>query len=333
MRLQTVTSPQALAHGALASGVKVVTSYPGSPSSETVAALIDLAESNGLHVEWSSNEKVAMEIGIGASIAGRRALVCTKSVGMNVMIDPLMALNLTPVHGGLVILLGDDPGGYGSQNDQDTRPLAPMLEMPWLEPATPAEGFAMMQAAFDVSEQLHTAVVVRITRSFVQQAEAVEIPEGLYPQPDLGLVRETWRFVPVPRNVVEKHRALHERLALMEGWADAAPFNRIDGQGDRGIIAAGFAHRKLIDVLGDAAPPELRVLKLGVLSPLPRDVVSAGSWRAAARSSCSRRTSRTWKSRSRPSLTTWAIPSGSSARRPATPAARANCSAGRSSRR
>src|SRR5215467_16297585 len=166
MPLQTVTSPLALAHGALVSGVKVVTSYPGSPSSETVAALIDLAGPHGVHVEWSSNEKVAMEIGSGASIAGRRALVGTKSVGMNVLIDPLMALNLTPVHGGLVILLGDDPGGYGSQNDQDSRSLAPMLEMPWLEPATPAEGFAMMQAAFAVSEQFHTAIVVRETRSF-----------------------------------------------------------------------------------------------------------------------------------------------------------------------
>ena len=273
MPLQTLTSPQALAQGALASGVTVVTSYPGSPSSETVAALIELAEPHGIHVEWSSNEKVAMEIGIGASIAGRRALVCTKSVGMNVMIDPLMALNLTPVHGGLVILLGDDPGGYGSQNDQDTRPLAPMLEMPWLEPSTAAEGFAMMQAAFAVSERLHTAVVVRITRSFVQQAEAVDIPEGPYPQPDLGLVRETWRFVPVPRNVVEKHRALHGRLALMERWVDDAPFNRIDGQGDRGVIAAGFAHRKLLDVLGDEPRAGLYVLKLGVLFPLPRDVV------------------------------------------------------------
>jgi indolepyruvate ferredoxin oxidoreductase alpha subunit len=99
-----------------------VTSYPGSPSSGTVEALIDLADKHDMYVEWSSNEKVAMEMGIGASIAGRRALVCTKSVGMNVMIDPLMALNLTPVNGGLVILLGDDPGGYGSQNDQDSRP-------------------------------------------------------------------------------------------------------------------------------------------------------------------------------------------------------------------
>jgi indolepyruvate ferredoxin oxidoreductase alpha subunit len=273
MPLQTMTSPRALALGAVASGVKVVASYPGSPSSETVAALIDLAGLHGLHVEWSSNEKVALEIGIGASIAGRRALVGTKSVGMNVMLDPLMALNLTPVHGGLVILLGDDPGGYGSQNDQDTRPLAPMLEMPWLEPATPAEGFAMIRAAFELSEGHQTAVVVRITRSFVQQAEALELPEGPHPRPDLGLAREAWRFVPVPRNVVEKHRALHERLALMERWADEAPFNRIEGDGGRGIIAAGFAHRKLRDVLGESPRDDLRVLKLGVLFPLPRDVV------------------------------------------------------------
>lgn len=276
MPIETLTSPRALALGAVASGVKVVASYPGSPGSETVAELIGLAESHGLHVEWSTNEKVAAEIAIGASIAGRRALVATKSVGMNVLIDPLMALNLTPVHGGLVILLGDDPGGYGSQNDQDTRPLAPMLEMPWLEPATPAEGLAMMQAAFEVSERLHTAVVIRITRSFVQQSEAVDVPEGPYNQPDLGLVRETWRFVPVPRNVVAKHRELHERLALFERWADASPFNRASGSGASGplgVIAAGFAHRKLLDVLGNGPRDGLRVLKLGVLFPLPREIV------------------------------------------------------------
>jgi indolepyruvate ferredoxin oxidoreductase alpha subunit len=274
MPLRTLTSAQALAHGALVAGVKLVTSYPGSPSSETVEVLIELASRHDLHVEWSSNEKVAMEIGIGASIAGRRALVCTKSVGMNVMIDPLMALNLTPVHGGLVILLGDDPGGYGSQNDQDTRALAPMLEMPWMEPATPAEGFALMRTAFSISEQFHTAVIVRITRSFVQQAEPVDLPDGPHAKPDLGLAREPWRFVPVPRNVVEKHRALHHRLATIEAWADDAPFNRIDGQGDRGIIAAGFTYQKLRDVIGDGPRPDVHVLKLGVLFPLPRGLVA-----------------------------------------------------------
>jgi indolepyruvate ferredoxin oxidoreductase alpha subunit len=274
MTLQSLTSAQALAYGALVSGVKIVTSYPGSPSSETVEVLIDLAQRHNLYVEWSSNEKVAMEIGIGASIAGRRALVCTKSVGMNVMLDPLMALNLTPVHGGLVILLGDDPGGYGSQNDQDTRPLAPMLEMPWIEPATPAEGFAMMREAFSVSEHYHTAVVVRVTRSFFQQSAPIEIPEGPYAQPDLGLLRQPWQFVPVPRNVVQKHRDLHERLAEVERWAEAAAYNQKGGEGNLGVIAAGFAYRKLRDVLGDDPRAGLRILKLGVLYPLPRAVVT-----------------------------------------------------------
>jgi indolepyruvate ferredoxin oxidoreductase, alpha subunit len=274
MSLQTITSAQALAQGALVAGVKVVTSYPGSPSSETVELLIEFAAQHGLHVEWSSNEKVAMEIGIGVSIAGRRALVCTKSVGMNAMIDPLMVLNLTPVHGGLVILLGDDPGGYGSQNDQDTRPIASMVEMPMMEPATPAEGFAMMHAAFDISEKYHTAVIVRQTRSFTQQSEPVDIPPGPYSHPSLGFAREPWRFVPVPKNVVEKHRELHQRLTKLEPWANTAPFNKVDGSGEVGIIAAGFVYRKLLDVLGDAPRQNLRLLKIGILYPLPRELVS-----------------------------------------------------------
>ena len=120
MTSKTLNGDQALAFGALSSGIKIVTSYPGSPSSGTVETLISLAEKHKFYVEWSSNEKVAMEMGIGASIAGRRALVCTKSVGLNTMIDPLMALNLTPVNGGLVILLGDDPGGYGRLSNESS---------------------------------------------------------------------------------------------------------------------------------------------------------------------------------------------------------------------
>ena len=103
MLSKTLNGDQAMAYGALSSGVRLVASYPGSPSSGTVATLIDLAQTHDIYVEWSGNEKIAMEMGIGASIAGRRALVCVKSVGMNVMVDPLMALNLTPVNGGLVM--------------------------------------------------------------------------------------------------------------------------------------------------------------------------------------------------------------------------------------
>jgi len=274
MSLQTLNGDQAMAYGALSCGVKLVTSYPGSPSSGTVETLISLAKKHKIYVEWSSNEKVAMEMGIGASLAGRRALVCTKSVGLNAMIDPLMALNLTPVHGGLVILLGDDPGGYGSQNDQDSRPQVDLLEMPMLEPASPAEGYSMMQEAFSLSEKFNTAVIIRETRSFVQQEESVSVSEEHYQESNLGLIREPYRFVPVPINAVEKHGELHRRIEAVSEWADSSPFNRVSGAGIKGIISAGFAHRKLLDVVGEGNPGEFQLLKLGVLYPLPKKVIT-----------------------------------------------------------
>lgn len=274
MSLKRLNGDQAMAYGALSCGVSLVTSYPGSPSSGTVETLIGLVKRHNLYVEWSSNEKVAMEMGIGASIAGRRALVCTKSVGLNVMIDPLMALNLTPVNGGLVILLGDDPGGYGSQNDQDSRPLAASLEIPMMEPAGPAEAYAMMKEAFHVSEQFNTAVIVRETRSFTQQEESVSVSDVAYQESDIGLAREPYRFVPVPLNAVEKHRALHERIEAVRDWAESSIFNRETGTGEKGIIGGGFAYKKLLDVVGVDPPKDFRLLKLSVLYPLPRKKIT-----------------------------------------------------------
>jgi indolepyruvate ferredoxin oxidoreductase alpha subunit len=271
MSLRVLNGEQAMSYGALAAGVKVVASYPGSPSSGTVESLASIARTHSLHVEWSSNEKVAAEVAIGAMIAGRRALICTKSVGLNAMLDPLMVLNITPVHGGLVILLGDDPGGYGSQNDQDSRSFAMPLEMPLLEPATPAEGYAMMREAFAASERLRLPVIVRITRSLAQAQEPVEVADEPVVQTCLGLAREPWRFVPVPRNVVEKHRQLHDRLDQAREWVERVPFNRASGDAERGTVGVGFAYRKLMDVLGTSG--EFRVLKLSALYPLPADVV------------------------------------------------------------
>jgi len=265
---------QAIAYGAISSGVSLVTSYPGSPSSGTVETMIGLAKERDIYVEWSSSERVALEIGIGASIAGRRALVCTKSVGLNVMIDPLMALNLTPLNAGLVILLGDDPGGYGSQNDQDSRPLAASLEMPLMEPAGPAEAYDMIREAFRISERYQTAVIVRITRSFSRQVEPVPVEVEEHKRSDIGLSREAFRFVPVPLNVVEKHRALHARMEEARDWAENSGFNLTTGAGEKGIIAAGFAHGKLLDVVGERVPVDFRLLKLGVVYPLPRKTIA-----------------------------------------------------------
>ena len=273
-KARSLNGDQAMAYGALSSGVKFVASYPGSPGTGTVETLIELADAEDIYIEWSSNEKVAIEMGIGASIAGRRALVCAKSVGMNLMVDSLMVLNLTPLKGGLVILLGDDPGAYGSQNDQDTRQLALMLEMPVLEPASPAEGYAMMREAFAASEKFHTPIIIRETRSFTQQVEAVLVDIDSMQVNHQGFERELWRFVPVPKNAVQKHRELHARLEQLGNWADNLPFNQSKGVGSRGILAAGFAYQKLMDVLEDSDHSDLRILKLGVHYPLPQKTMA-----------------------------------------------------------
>ena len=230
----TFTGGQALAYGAARAGVGCVTGYPGSPSSATMAALVELRRAGagaGCHLEWSANERVALEVAIGACLGGRRSLVCTKSVGMNVMVDPLMALNLTPLTAGLVIILGDDPGAYGSQNDQDTRALADLLELPMVEPATPRAGLEMVEAAFAASERYAMPVVVRVTRSFdACRADAGalagarldwQVREG-------AVAREPLRYVPYPGNAVAKHHDLHRRLREAAGWVAGATFNRSD---------------------------------------------------------------------------------------------------------
>ena len=268
-----ITGDESLALGAVAAGISMATSYPGSPSSGTMKTVIEMAKEYDIHVEWSANERVAIEMAIGASMAGQRSLVCTKSVGMNVMVDPLMCLNLTGVNGGLVILLGDDPGAYGSQNDQDTRLLTHLLELPMLEPSFPSQGFEMMKQVFELSERFNTAVILRVTRGFTQSQEVFNSEVEKISKVARCYQAEPYRFVPYPGNAVKLHAKLHQRLADFGKWADEAHHNQIFGKGPKGIIAVGFAYRKLMDVLGDEFPSEIRILKLGCLNPLPREII------------------------------------------------------------
>lgn len=268
------TGDQALALGAIAAGIRMATSYPGSPSSGAMKTLIEMAGDYDIYVEWSANERVAVEMAIGASMAGRRSLVCTKSVGMNVMVDPLMCLNLSGVKGGMVILLGDDPGAYGSQNDQDTRLLAHLLELPMLEPATPVQGFEMMREAFELSEKFNLAVILRVTRACTQALEPFCPDLGEVWQPDLGFEHEPYRFVPYPGNAVAMHGQLHQRLADFKEWAEGSTYNTITGEGEKGIVAAGFACSKLLDVLGNSTPNGIQILNLNTLYPLPNSLIT-----------------------------------------------------------
>ena len=271
----SLNGEEALARGALAAGVRIAAGYPGSPGVGVMKFLIEHARQyQDLYVEWSLNERIALENCIGASIAGHRSLVCVKSVGMNVLLDPLMTLNLTGTHSGLVIVLGDDPGAYGSQNEQDTRLMAPLIEIPMLEPALPGEAFEMIQDAFDLSERHNTAVVIRITRSFSQHIDQLNLNAISRTDHQFGLARQPYRFFPYPGNAVEMHRQLHLRLELFQSEINSARWDEIRGSGPTGVIAVGYTFSKLMDVISNSSGRDLSILKLSTLFPLPTQIIS-----------------------------------------------------------
>ena len=165
------------------------------------------------------------------SQGGKRAFVCLKSVGMNVALDTLMVLNMTGVHAGLVILLGDDPGAWGSQNEQDTRFIAPMAEIPMLEPSTPKEGREMIKWAFEFSELLCTVVIIRITRSFSLSESLLPPISAPEAKPSLPPDREPMRWISGPSNTMENHRQVHHKIQQASKQFSHLPCNKIEGSG------------------------------------------------------------------------------------------------------
>ncbi|MFC1713213.1 thiamine pyrophosphate-dependent enzyme [Candidatus Poribacteria bacterium] len=274
MTEKILTGNEAIAYGALEADVRVVTGYPGSPSTKVLTSILKLYEDDtSRHVEWSVNEKVAFEIALGASLGGDRALVCLKSVGMNITVDPIMTANLTGINAGLVILLGDDPGAWGSQNEQDTRPLVDFMELPIMEPSSPQEGKDMMAAAFDISEEFHTIVVVREIGGLSTAEGAVQITGTPIATESKGFVREKNRWVSTTFNVIENHRKLHDKLGNLAQRFESSPFNEAVGaNGQQHVIAVGFAYNRLMEVLGSESDG-LSILKLGTTNPIPGDTV------------------------------------------------------------
>jgi indolepyruvate ferredoxin oxidoreductase, alpha subunit len=275
MSPRTIQGSEALALGALDAGVQFVTGYPGSPSTETFEALLHAA-GDLLDVEWATNEKSALDAALAASLAGLRALVCLKSVGLNVALDSLMVANLAPGDGGLVLLTGDDPGGWGSQNEQDSRPLVAAAEIPLLEPTSAAQGREIMAYAFRLSERFRVPVAVRITRALDGE------PAGLWRPPEAGpaqrparFVRQGDRYNVLPIHVVDFHRQLLATLEQVGAEFEGAPWNLASGEGHVGVIAAGHAYRKLATTLELAGCPPVRLLALSTLHPLPVGAVTA----------------------------------------------------------
>ena len=170
--LQLLSGNQALAHGAYHAGVKIATAYPGTPSSEILETI---AHYNDIYAEWSTNEKVATEVAMGASYAGVRSMVSMKHVGLNVASDPFMAVSTTGVNGGLVIISADDPGMHSSQNEQDNRYYALFGGAPMLEPSTPNEAKEMTRIGFEISEKLQSPILLRTTTRLNHVRSSIEL--------------------------------------------------------------------------------------------------------------------------------------------------------------
>jgi indolepyruvate ferredoxin oxidoreductase alpha subunit len=271
MMEKILNGDQALAYGAVEADVRVVTGYPGSPGTKVLTNILEIyKDDNQRHIEWSVNEKVAFEMALGASLGGDRSLLCLKSVGMNITVDPIMTANLTGVNAGLVIMLGDDPGAWLSQNEQDTRLLVEFLELPIIEPANPQEGKDMMVSAFEMSEEFQTIVVIREVRGYSMAKGPVKLVEHVE-QPSKGFIREKNRWISTTFNVLENHRKLHEKLNKISQRFENSQFNSITGKNSRHcIIAAGFTYSKLLDTGLD----DFSVLKLGTINPVPPDLVA-----------------------------------------------------------
>lgn len=263
----------ALAYGACAAGVGLVTGYPGSPSSGTVDALLEMPEASAMQITWAINECIALEMAYGASIAGRRALLCVKSVGLNIALDPLMTMVLTGCKAGLVILLGDDPGGWASQNEQDTRLLAILADIPLLEPATPQEAQDTLIEAFDLSERHGLPVIVRETRALALAEGPVE-RRPARATVNTPYAREPKRWISLPENVVENHRRLRCKMEALQQELESSALNRIAGDGRLGVVACGSTGLKLRQALGPERLSHFCVLSLGTFHPLPAGLVT-----------------------------------------------------------
>jgi len=263
-----LTGDEALAQGAWEAGVRLATGYPGSPSTRFLEHLAEISVEKDVYVEWSANEKVALEMALGASMGGKRAAVSFKSVGLNVALDPLMVANLGGVAGGLVVILGDDPGAWGSQNEQDGRLLIRAAEVPLLEFSSSQEAYDMTKFAFTLSEKFRLPVVIRETRASAGEQGMVQIG-GERIQASQGSFADLKSWKILPMRPVEKHGELHAKRPQIIAEFNRSSFNQTILKGRKGILASGYLAAKVFSLIRGKGGEELSVFKLGTVYPPP----------------------------------------------------------------
>ena len=258
---------EALALGAYMAGVRVATGYPGTPSTEI---LEHFARYPGVYAEWSPNEKVALEVGIGACMAGARTIVTMKHVGLNVAADPFFAVAYTGVEAGLVVISADDPGMHSSQGEQDNRNYAKFAKVPLLEPSDSQECYDMMRVGLEISERFDTPVLLRTTGRVSHAQSLVEVDAGQMqrpsPPPRQTFSRNPAKYVLLPVNARQRRQTMAARLRELQEYIETTPLNAILW-GDRrlGIVTDSIAYQYAREVF-----PQASFLKLGMAYPFPR---------------------------------------------------------------
>lgn len=262
---------QMMAKGAIAAGVRVVSGYPGTPSSE-VLETVAAQNPGSIHVQWSVNEKVAMEVAAGASYSGVRSLVTMKQVGLNVASDPLMCLAYVGIKGGMVVLAADDPGPISSQTEQDTRRFAEFANLPVLDPATPNEAYDMMKYAFELSEQFHLPVILRPTTRVCHSSAVLEKEEEPAEMKPAQFEKDP-KWVIFPSLSYRNHITLEQKQKQISDLFSGSPFNSLTGEGKIGIAAGGMAYSYAREAYADLGA-EARFLKLGAVYPFPEKLAA-----------------------------------------------------------
>lgn len=258
---------EAIAYGAVAAGVNFVSGYPGTPSTEILETTARINDGS-IYVEWSVNEKAAMEAAAGAAYSGARALVTMKQVGLNVASDPLMSLAYVGVKGGMVIVAADDPGPISSQTEQDTRKFAAFSKLPVFDPSSPEEAYQMIQDAFELSERLGTPVLFRpTTRVCHAYATINEVVDEQKKHEIDGFVKDTMRWVIFPRTSYMNHLKIEKRNEELKNELSSYKFNAITGSGKLGIAAGGISFSYVKEALAER--DDVKLFKIGTPFPFP----------------------------------------------------------------
>ena len=265
--IKLLSGNEALALGAYHAGVKIATAYPGTPSTEILESL---ARHDDIYAEWSTNEKVAMEVAMGAAYVGVRSLVSLKQVGLNVASDPFIAAATIGVNAGMVIICADDPGIHSSQNEQDNRHYAKLAKVPMLEPSDSQEAYKLMAYAFDISEKFDTPVLVRVTTRISHSKSVVEVNQKkLTPARQANFHYDAKKYVMLPIHARLRHPLIAERLAKVAAYAETFPFNQaLWGEHRLGIVTSGVAYQYAREAF-----PQASFLKLGMTYPLPQNLL------------------------------------------------------------